>query len=408
MTQPPRQFSEGLGSLRGIAASTVVFYHGLMIARLGGIDDPHDLAFDPLSPWLLVQHTLLSIFNGSAAVILFFVLSGTVLALSLDREDRLGSGALAAYYLKRAFRLGPLLAIVALVAAGLQYFWFDDTPHPFATSWMNWHFKRDPDWMEVVANMAGFSSTLNSPAWTIFVEIAASIAFPVLYLASRTPGRRAVTLMVLIALALLPLPLRGLNVFAIAFFAGALIPRIGGGFCRGFDTLPGACRVALTVALLLVMGWFQRFYAPAAFVDPVVVLVETLVATFLVTIIYFAPEEAARSRWLRRPAFLYLGEISYGLYLCHFLVLFVLAHAVAPFIPSPLPPASAIVFGLAIGLVTLGLTAPIATLTYHLLERPFQTVGSRLASMARLASIPSHPVEPSPADDTLGTTALRL
>lgn len=376
---PPPGHSEALGSLRGLAAAVVVVYHGLMIARLGPIDDAHDLPIDPGSPALLVQHVLLSVFNGSAAVIVFFVLSGAVLALSLERSPVRGAVDLLAYYVKRGFRLAPLLVAAALLGAALHLAWFDGTPAAYATSWMNWHYAHEPDAVEVAANAIGWSNSLNSPAWTIFVEIVASIAFPFLFLLARR-GLRGPALVAIVALALVPLPLRGVHVFMVCFFVGALVAGEPGRRVAGHvRAWPRPARVASIVGALVLLGWFQRVHAPAAFVDPVVVLVNTAAAAFLVTLIYHGrPVELLRSARLQR-----LGEVSYGLYLLHFPVLFVLAHAVAPLVPEPLPAGAAIALNLALALATLALTVPLAAFTYRALERPLQEAGRAVARRVR-------------------------
>lgn len=372
-------FSDTLGSMRGLAASVVVIYHGLMIARLGPIDDAHDLPLDWSDPWLLALHVLLGLFNGSAAVVLFFVLSGTVLALSLAREATLGPRELGAYYTKRLFRLMPLLAAVALVAAALHHAVFDDRTHAFATTWMNWHFRHDPGAGEVAANALGLSASLNSPAWTIFIEIVASVAFPALFVLA-VPGRgRWIALALLSLLAFAPVSLRGVNMFMMCFFAGALIPDVGARVARTFRAWSRGARIASVAGALLVLGGFQRLWAPDAFVDPLTTLASTLAAAFLVTIVYFDPG----ARALRSRALLFLGEISYGLYLMHLPVLFVIAHAVAPLFPTPLEPMAAIALNLALGVATLALTVPLATMSYHALERPMQGWGRALARRVR-------------------------
>ena len=78
-------YSLGLGALRGFAALGVVIFHVFLFIPIGGIELPHeeDLTFS--STTLLAQHLFLGLLNGRALVTMFFVLSGCVLGLSLDR-----------------------------------------------------------------------------------------------------------------------------------------------------------------------------------------------------------------------------------------------------------------------------------------------------------------------------------
>ncbi|MEL7049107.1 MAG: acyltransferase, partial [Pseudomonadota bacterium] len=176
------KFSEGLSSLRGIAASIVIFYHALLVFQVTHHGDPNKVGFDFSDPWLVIVHGLIIFLNGNNAVILFFVLSGTVLAMSFDRQA-FNTQTVGAYYVRRTFRIMPILVASAVAAALLHKYWFPDIQMEAGTPWSNNYYRHDPGKKEVLLNAIGWSNSLNSPAWTIRIEILASIVFPALYLA---------------------------------------------------------------------------------------------------------------------------------------------------------------------------------------------------------------------------------
>jgi peptidoglycan/LPS O-acetylase OafA/YrhL len=99
-----------LEALRGVAAVIVLFHHFLLVVapRLHGRNFPDD-------PIALVRTPLFALVNGSAAVAIFFVLSGFVLTFhAMEKRDW---GQLLAGVAKRWPRLVPLVALVNVLSA---------------------------------------------------------------------------------------------------------------------------------------------------------------------------------------------------------------------------------------------------------------------------------------------------
>lgn len=369
----PQGFSNDLHAMRGLAASAVVVFHALLIFRAGPFDDPHRLPLDFGEGWLLLNHFLIGMVNGHAAVILFFVLSGTVLALSLDRTRSLDLVSLASFYIRRIFRLFPLLIVVSLAAALMHMHFFADAPFATTTSWMNDYYKHEPTGREVALNAIGLSNSLNPPAWTITVEIAASFVFPLLYVLSLRNRFILPTLAMLTIMLFTPAP-RDIHNYFLCFYLGALIPRLGGGAVAAFNNVPRMVRVLAVGFSLIVLGWFERISYPAIHMAPLEVFAMTLSATFIVGVVYHGNGwSLLRSRFL-----MFVGEISYGIYLIHFGVLFVLAHLLAPHLHVLAAP-EAIMLNLALGAATLLVTITLATISYYSFERPFQRLGRELS-----------------------------
>ncbi|MBC9179313.1 acyltransferase family protein [Pseudoroseomonas ludipueritiae] len=384
-----RHRTQSLDVGRGISALLVVLFHGLLVFRVNGADNPHLLPLDLTDPWLVAQHLLMAVANGPAYVTFFFVLSGTVLALSLDRDPPSHPGAVLGYLAKRGFRLYPLLVFTAAAAALLQIYYFEPRIYPQATSWFNDGYKIDLASLpgEFLANAQGRSATLNGPAWSIKVEILASAVFPALYWLSLTARRALVAAPLLIA-AMFLAPGSAeqwhyMNVFLFSFFIGALVPRWGWQVAAWLGQMGRWQRIALLVALVLVFMFSRRLLAPTIFAPPLVVVLETLAAGIGVVMLLHGRDRA----FFHAAPMELLARLSFGIYLLHVLVLSVIGHAVMPFVPENLGPAQALGFGLLLTLATLGATVLVAWLLHGVLEYPMQQLGRAIS--ARMARMPA-------------------
>jgi peptidoglycan/LPS O-acetylase OafA/YrhL len=372
------RFSTNLAALRGIAAAMVVIFHALMVFRLTGFDEPHRQALSAVdTPWEWLTIILLGMTNGHAAVIIFFVLSGVVLTLSYERQRGQGLARLMAYYIKRGARLWPLLAAVAVFAFVLRGFvagWHE--PAAF-TSWVNGYFSGDPDRNVLLRNILGLDSSLNYPAWTIYVEIVASVLFPLLFLVSRHRGLTLAVLMATIIVTALGWNYRGFGQYMVCFMAGVALIRYGGPVAQRVLGWPKAARFALVTGAWVMILSVERILSPHTHMDPLTVLVFTLGGTIIVTHLTFTAPIVA----LSRKPLQWLGEISYGLYLLHFPVLIALATISTPLFEPllSLGQGGALAANLLLAVATFAVTLPLAALSYHLFERPCQDLGRIIA-----------------------------
>lgn len=368
-------YSSGLASLRGLAAATVIVYHGLLVFQVGEHARPHRTALDMSDGPLFALQMLMSAFNGPNAVILFFVLSGTVLTLSLDRAGRLEGPAVVSYYIRRVLRIVPLLAFVAALAALAHFVYAAREPVASGTAWMSAYFRHEPTASEFALNAIGWSNSLNSPTWTIRVELLASIVFPLLYIARTGPVVIALTLGALAAMSFVPIDGMRLHVFLISFYLGALVP-LAAPFARRAIRALGPLTIAgLIVALIAFAAAVQMVYKPWIHVEPVRVLLVSPALALIVLVIYCG----AANRFLATRSLTFLGDISYSMYLIHFGVLFSLVYIAQPFLPERLAPAMAIGSNLALAGVGLALTVVISTVTYSFIEKPFMDLGRSLS-----------------------------
>ena len=129
--------------------------------------------------WLHLSHLVAHC--GDAAVIVFFMLSGYVLALPFFRQARPGySGFLA----KRVCRIYiPFAVTIALTSVCCQLMDLA-TPREDASAWLNEQMVGGTDRSVVAGHFLMIGSapyiTMNSPMWTLVYELRVSMVFPLL------------------------------------------------------------------------------------------------------------------------------------------------------------------------------------------------------------------------------------
>ncbi|MBX9843259.1 MAG: acyltransferase [Xanthobacteraceae bacterium] len=164
-----------LEALRGIAAAIVLLHHFLLLVapRLHGRNFPDD-------PIALVRTPLYALVNGSAAVTVFFVLSGFVLTVrAIEQRDW---KQLLVGVLKRWPRLVPLVVVVNVLSAILFLFglygnstWFNIRSEPGAGAFEQaasvlGRAVREGAFTTFVSGTANFNSAL----WTMHYELIGS------------------------------------------------------------------------------------------------------------------------------------------------------------------------------------------------------------------------------------------
>lgn len=321
---------------------------------------------------------------GDFGVDLFFVLSSYLITELLMRE-RTARGVLdiRAFYIRRILRIWPLYfffiavaAVVAAVVPGEQLTWRHVAGLLFFAG--NWVFMFWP-----VASIA-------VPLWSIAIEEQFYICWPwvVRGLSARGVGVCALALLVVGAAATLAFGILYPNVDWVSrnsltrldgIAIGALLAV---GLQGRMPTLPGSVRAALMLGCLALLLWIS--YAFGLFLRPVglaaLVLGWPLAALACGGMLFSV---LGSSGWLSAPLrsrpMVYLGRISYGLYVFHELPILIGDHLFPKYNESSTQMLARFAFGLA-------LTVPLAAASYQWLELPFLRLKRR-----RFTVVPSRP-----------------
>ncbi len=383
----PRLRLPFLDGVRGLAALYVVFYHAYCTSDCSTLGWRHTLPplLEKLLRWLL---------HGNVGVDVFIVLSGFCLMLPVaTHPERRLEGGVGRYIARRAQRILPpyfavvllSLALIALVPAlgeKANVYWDSSLP-AFTPDVLLSHLfvvhNVSPDW----------SSKINYPLWSVATEWQIYFFLPLLIL----PVWRRIGLFAAVAVAsilsVLPHFLfdgrfdvaypHFLGLFAIGA-AGAVI-----GITHDPRRLPwGAIALAAWAPLLLAMQFRHE-----AFVRYRIAMDFAVGLATVALLIYGAHctrrEEKSASpvlRLLEAPAAMWLGAISYSLYLIHAPVLASL-HVITRHLQFQSLPTFAVLIALGVPLALL------AAYGFHLgCERPFL---SQRAARAAANAVPALP-----------------
>jgi exopolysaccharide biosynthesis WecB/TagA/CpsF family protein len=375
----PRRFSQ-LDALRGIAALTVVFGHCMRVLPGTGADDTvHSTSLG------IMKHTPLHfLWAGHQAVIFFFVLSGFVLSLPFHsaRADSYGG-----FVIKRICRIWlPYVAIIsaALMARLLFSRYNDDT---FISGWVHsaWLQDLQPLLLLNHASLIGsFNDTLLDPVvWSLTIEMRISIIFPILIWAALRL-RWQVTLPGAFLIGAIGYAMTYAGVLANLGRTIAYIPLFVVGilmakyrenvkrFYHAWASRFGLWSMLLLGVLAYTYPWWVLPHMRRMHIAPPD---DWATAIGVVLFITAALGSAAVIKVLSHRIPVWLGRISYSLYLVHAVVLLSLVHLLYGRVPLGV-----------IWLTTVVLSLVLATLSYRYIEVPAMALGKRLTRRARPAA----------------------
>ncbi|MBS1091829.1 acyltransferase [Gluconobacter sp. Dm-74] len=356
-----------LQSLRGIASITVLLRHYVRCF-------PGGETF-----WLAYQNIFL---NSQAAVVVFFVLSGFVLSPSLFRKSISVSG-LAGFYVRRFFRIVPLLAVVTALSLIYVKSSFSTWDVPFTNSWFAGLLPHGvPLSASILARcFVGMNSALVPQNWTIACELLVALILP--FLVKACTGRfwlAALTFVIAAVLSFIAADGGGKSlpvVYAVDFVVGILTFRILQSHDKRYSDLFFYAAVIGLVGAWKIVEVVTGQVDPA-FNDPFRSLVE---AIFAAVIIYGLATKSHMSRLLSVRWLVWLGDISFGIYLVHFLVIVIVARLMTSF----LLPYSLLVQASVMLVPVLAISLAASYFVFRFIEIPFNDFGKSLQRRVRTA-----------------------
>ena len=316
--------------------------------------------------------------GGYLGVDLFFVLSGFLItSLIIEEHDQFGSVSLSRFYIRRALRLLPAVAaaLLAAVIIGslLGFSFIDITPLRFASIlgyFTNWVRAYEAPDMWFLGHF-----------WSLAIEEQFYLLWPAFLIGLLALPRKSVLTIVVTLVA------GSATLMMVLYLSGTDPQRIfAGSDTRAFQLLTG-CLASMTLhrerlpawlseksrnalasaSLVLLVGAFviARPELPVMYVAGHQVI--TLCAALL--ILHVTVDRSAISRLLQSRILIWFGKRSYGLYVWHFPIFYVIAKLEMPWL-APL---------------AVALAVAACVLSYRFIELPFLRMKSQYAE-----SVPRH------------------
>jgi peptidoglycan/LPS O-acetylase OafA/YrhL len=364
-----------LDSVRGVAALTVLFNHCYFVfpEAIRNSALPRHIS-GWASPWPWLRYTPLHLMvAGSAAVMVFFVLSGFVLTLPFVEDTQ---PPYRRYLIKRFCRIWLPFAL-AILASAVLYELIAPKPISALSAWFNRESWSAPVTARLVVGhllMTGSPTdrTLDNAMWSLVHELRVSIAFPFLVLLVRARVGWALTAALMLNIVCefglrhisedtLSGTLLTTGVFVVAFVCGIALALNTPIWQRRLRTLSGPTRAVLSLLT------FGALAAPASILDAYLIWIAGAVGLLALCLTSRFAERVLSLRPLQ-----WLGRVSYSLYLTHLLVLLSLVHLYYGRVPL-----------LAIVLGTVVASLVLAQITYLCVERPAIAIGRRLTAPVR-------------------------
>ena len=323
----------------------------------------------------LIRTIITGAFNAEAAVLLFFVLSGCVLSLSLRGASSLGMRSTLAFYIKRVFRIYPLLwfatclAMISILAARHL------AESSIFVDWLTRNLTTTINLKHTILSFTGMYTRYNGPMWSLRVELIYSALFPAIFILVSNVRIRNWSLVGLTILALLPLPYELGASFALSFAAGALIPFVSGRRTR----LHGG----IAVAALIVLLYDRTLLAGIHPAERVFDVIETAAAFFIVRDVYASGQSYG---FLMVRPIVWLGELSYGVYLMHLPILLMIFALVSHWLTPATVLGSPALAQIGLAILTTAVTVPLAAITYNVIELPLHNIGRKLGKRVGLGT----------------------
>ncbi|MCG8442640.1 MAG: acyltransferase [Caulobacterales bacterium] len=345
--------------MRGIAALVVVFSHCHQFFGKRS---------DSLTPF---AETML---NDHGAVMFFFVLSGFVLAVSLARHERSVPTAIT-FYVRRAFRIYPALLVSAVLGALVANVFLMGQGLTLGTARALMQYEDPLGVGEFARSALALSTAANPPVWSLFVELVGSALLPIMWFTTRSRVSVAAWMGGLLLLSLFAGPFTpySTGMFLTHFYVGATIVLWGPAFAQRVAELGAWARPTVMIGCALAL-YFARgvVFGDLDTRHPAPVLVEMAAAAPLIALTYYSSSGVA---WLRSRVLGFLGDISYGIYLFHFPIIFMLLAAGSWALNAEAVLATPVLSEIAFTAVTVAVTVLVAAAAYYWIEKPFIHLG---------------------------------
>lgn len=326
-----------LDALRGLAAFSVAAGH---CATAWGVGPIYSMKYDEMSGAsfsTLIMRIIHIIFNADAAVIIFFVLSGYVLTVSLRKTSSVYTAEFLKFGVKRIYRIMPT-TIVSFFPLVL----FVSTTGA-----------------QIINNMLLIERDINGVTWSLQVELVGSVLIFIVYFLRK----EFKVLLIPLFIGLIILFIRHSHPIFFnnlpAFFLGCFVAEF-----RRYNKL----LIKLTPLAILGLLCGNFFFGYKTLLSMFVQIVSS-------TIIVSVTPYSAWFSFLDKKIFSFLGKISFSFYLYHLTGAF-LALKLCLVLGIPLGKLSQVANSLIYMITSIPIAILISIISYYFIEKPSIIAGS--------------------------------
>lgn len=358
---------EELDSARGLAALSVVFHHFLLIFPLFYVATYYNGEASAVN---LIKYNPLHIFwAGHEAVIFFFMLSGFVLSLPFYSTRKF---QYFPFVIKRIFRIYlPYLCAVTL--AIILKFYFYQGPNPDLSSWFNTNWKAPTDLKLVLQHLLLIgdmnSDALDTATWSLVYEMRISLIFPLLMFFVIKFNWKAVlgvSIVLPFIINFVPYYIYPNFQYAGIFVVGALLAKHRLWLIEHYRALAGPFKIGLLVVGIYLYTFSWLFSNQSALHSD---LRDGLMITGGASIfVVMCLASRSLKAVLHQRAVLFLGKMSYSLYLYHVIIMLSMVNALYGKLTIQL-----------ILVISFFVSLAVSAVLYYVIERPFMRYGRYLA-----------------------------
>lgn len=383
-----RGFNDALLSLRGIAAFSVLIFHSMMAFKVSGQQPDYAMHYLPhgIDAASLFRQIVVYLTNGHAAVTFFFVHSGFVLTLALSRS-KIGSGMMdgtrfvLGYYVRRIFRLWP---IVILVVVAMFLYQMGGFAPAVGVAFSDWYqaILADPITLKVLKhNILLQQTNINRFLWSLVIEGWGSVLMPAFFLLGRRTSTMAVMVITMLGAILLlnhvgmihigKWPMTALRLEFVACMAAGSVLAFSHDVIRQWPLPINRNWLVACAAILLIVA---RWNAPNISVS---LIIESLASAVIIFIVYYFDEGPLQAFCNLRIVKFY-GAISYSLYVISPLAIHVAGLLVRRWFGDSFLVEHGLVGVMVVVAIALLIGTSASWATYTWIEQPFMRFGRRL------------------------------
>lgn len=314
-----------LDSLRGLAAISVVLSHFILAYRID-LENKY-INYSPLHFF----------YDGFSAVTFFFILSGYVLTLSLNSQSEVSIGI---FYIKRFFRIMPIYLLTFFVSYLCYNYYAIILTQPISSDWIN-DFWDKPLSIENLLKQIYFVRPLNDAElvpqnWSLKIEMMFSFFMPFLYFIFKRTNIKIFFLFNLLLYLVFSVP-----IFIFHFSLGIILAMNQKIILNKFNAIKSKFKIILILIIITLYTYrytipmyyyyFLRKHSPILNNEDLIWILTGLGA--FCSLLYCMTSSRLRSI-LEFKVLLFIGKISYAIYLTHFLLLIFLVPRLIQFFNS--------------------------------------------------------------------------